>query len=79
MNASVARAAANSGRRYILVQNISAGDLWINFTIAAVQSQPSLKIESGAGFVMESDFISTELVSVIGATTGQAWVAKESV
>ncbi len=69
--------AANSSRKYLFVQNISSGDLWINFTTTAVQDQPSLKLASGASFFMEGTFVSTELISIIGATTGQKFVAKE--
>lgn len=70
-------AAANTARRYLFVQNISAGDLWINFTTTAVADQPSIQMPSGATFDMEGSFVSTEAISIIGATTGQKFVAKE--
>lgn len=70
-------AAANAARRYLFVQNISTGDLWINFGVAAVQNQPSVQLEAFAAFVMEGTFISTDSVTIIGATTGQAFTAKE--
>jgi hypothetical protein len=71
-------AAANPTRRYLLVQNLdSSNPLWINFTTTAVQTQPSIRIGVGGSFVMEAGFISTELVSVVGAVTGHAWTAKE--
>lgn len=69
--------ATNVARRYLLVQNVSAGDLWLNFGSTAVQAQPSVKLPPDAALVMEAGFVSTELVSIIGATTGQAFVAKE--
>lgn len=70
-------AAANSSRKYFLFQNVSAETLWINFGTTAVANQPSIKIPVDAGFVLEGLFINTALISVIGATTGSAFVAKE--
>lgn len=71
-------AAANSSRKYLLVVNDDPAELlWINFTTAAVASQPSIPIGPRGSFVMEGDFISTELVSVIAATTSHAFTAKE--
>lgn len=69
--------AANSTRRYILFQNTSIADLWINFTTTAAQTQPSFKIPANGSFGMENGFVSTEAISIIGATTGQAFTAKE--
>lgn len=72
-------AAALSTRRYLFIQNLDpAEDLWINFTTAAVVDQPSIRIEPGQTFVMEGSFVSTELVSVIAATTGHKFTAKEA-
>lgn len=71
----------NKGRQYLLIQNVSDEDLWINFGIDAVASQPSIKIvangsaewsEAGTGVVP------TALMSIIGATTGKAFTAKEA-
>lgn len=70
-------AAANATRRYFFVHNISTGDLWINFGVTAVADQPSIKLAAGASFVMEGSFVSNESISVVGATTGQKWTAKE--
>lgn len=72
-------AAANATRKYLIVENVSqTEDLWINFTTTAVVGQPSLLIKPNGVFVMESSFVSTELVSVIAATTSHAWAAKEA-
>lgn len=68
--------AANATRSYLLVQNVSTADLWVNFGGSAVTNQPSLKLAPGASFEM-TDPVNTALVSVIGATTGQAFAAKE--
>lgn len=70
-------AAALATRRYFFFENVSAEDLWINFGVAAVAGQPSIKVPSGGSFVMESGFISNQAINVIGATTGSAFSAKE--
>lgn len=70
--------AANSSRRYLYVQNPSSADtLWINFTTAATQAQPSIQMLPGGSFVMEGSFVSTEAVNIIGPTAGDAFIAKE--
>lgn len=69
--------AANANRKYFLIQNLSTENLWINFTTTAVAGQPSLRITPGTSFVLEGFFTSTEAVSIIGATTGSAFSAKE--
>lgn len=69
--------AANLARRYLFVENLSVGDEWINFTVAAVLSQPSIRLVPGASFVMESSIVSSDALSIIGATTAQAFAAKE--
>lgn len=67
----------SANRRYLLVQNLSTGDLWINFGVDAVQNQPSIKILPDGVFAMEGAFVSGDAVSIIGATLGQAFTAKE--
>ncbi len=69
--------AANANRRYLYIQNNSSAALWINFTTTATASQPSIELAAGASFTMASGFVSTELVSIIGATTGQTFTAKQ--
>lgn len=70
--------AANAARKYLLVVNVSVLDLWINFGVAAVQTQPSIKIVPNGSFVMEGFFVSTETVNIIGATTGTIFTAKQA-
>lgn len=72
-------APAETYRQYLLVQNPStaSGSLWINFGVAAVQSQPSIEIPMGCCVTMENGFVSIEQVNIIGATTGMAFTAKE--
>ncbi len=69
--------AINTSRKYLVIQNTSDTDLWFNFTTTATADQPSFKLIPSASFVMESSFISTELISVIGATTGKSFTIKE--
>lgn len=68
-------AVANDSRHGLRIQNISAGDLWINTTgaNAAVAGTGSFKIASGATW----DLTTSGPVSVIGATTGQQFSAVE--
>lgn len=70
-------AAANAARSYFFVQNISTDVLWIDFGVAAVQDQPSVKLCPEATFVMEGGFVSTDAINIIGPTTGAKFVAKE--
>jgi hypothetical protein len=70
-------AASNAARLYLFVQNIAGENLWINFGTAAVQDQPSVRLQPGDSFVMEAAFIDNEAVNIIGATTGSKFVAKE--
>lgn len=69
--------AANSSRKYLLIQNTSDTTMWCNFTTTAVATQPSFNLIPGATFTMEGSFVSTELISCIGATTAKIFTAKE--
>jgi len=69
--------AANSARKYLLIQNSSLYDMWINFTSAATLSQPSLLVTPGSAFTMENNFISIEAINIICATPTAAYTAKE--
>jgi hypothetical protein len=68
---------AAKSRKYLFIQNLSVSNLYINFTSAASASVGSVVIIPGGSFVQEGSFVSSELVSVFGATTGQAFTAKE--
>ena len=68
---------ANPDRKYLIFQNVSDEDMWVMFGANATESQPSIKLISNASFVMEYNFISTQSLSVIAATTGSAFVAWE--
>ena len=69
--------ASNASRKGFSVQNVSSGDLWVRETGTAAAAQPSLKLTSGAYFETPAGYGSTGAVSVFGATTGQAFVARE--
>jgi hypothetical protein len=70
-------AASNSSRKYLIVQNQSSGDLYIRFTGTAVADTTSLKLVPGAVYESGAGFVSTQALSIIGATTGQAFYAAE--
>jgi len=70
-------AAANTSRRGFWVQNNSTGDLWINTLATAIVGQPSLVITSGSLYESPVNGCPTGLISIIGATTGQAFTARE--
>lgn len=70
-------AASNAARRGFWIQNNSSGDLWINTLATAVQLQPSLKIVSGALYEVPYGGCPTGAISIIGATTAQAFSAVE--
>lgn len=69
--------AANPSRRYLLIQNVSDTTMWCNFSIAAVQTQPSFILITNASFLMENETIATSSINCIGPTTGKAFTAKE--
>ncbi len=69
--------AANLNRKYLLVQNVSAIALWINFNTDANADQPSIKLVADGSFVMEGSAIVTDSVSIIGSTAGSSFTAKE--
>lgn len=68
---------ANSARRGFFLQNNSTADLWINPNAAAVASQPSLKVPAGALYESPFGGAPAGAISIIGATTGQAFSARE--
>lgn len=70
---------ANLNRKYLVVQNVSANTLWINFNTDANEDQPSIQLlANGGSFVMEASAIVTDSVSIIGGTVAQSYTAKEA-
>lgn len=71
-------AAANPARRYIVLQNVSDTLLWYNFGVTAVANQPSFSLAAAARVEWAGPLVPTALLSVLGATTGKAFVCKEA-
>jgi hypothetical protein len=69
--------AANSQRRGCFIQNQSTGDLWFNSLTTAAAVQPSLWLPAGAFYACPPSGIPTGALSIFGATTGQAFAARE--
>ena len=68
---------SNTSRKGFSVQNLSTGDLWFNSLGTAAASQPSMKLVSGAYFETPAGYGATGGISIFGATTGQAFSARE--
>lgn len=68
-------AAANSTRNGFLIQNNSIGDLWLSSLGTAAATQPSLWIPPGTFYQFEG--VPLTALSLFGATTGQAFTARE--
>lgn len=71
-------AAANTARKHLFIQNPSTapGSLWFSTTGTAVQASPSIELVPGASYETGT-FVPTGVVSVIAATTGHAFTARE--
>jgi hypothetical protein len=70
-------AAANASRRGFQLQNNSTGDLWFSTIATAVQSQPSFKLPPGAYYESPPFGGGVGAISIVGATTGQAFTGRE--
>ena len=67
---------SNLSRRYFVFQNHSDTDMWINENIAAVATQPSIKVAAGGYY--EPLVPPVGKISVFCATTGKAFTCKEA-
>jgi hypothetical protein len=65
-----------NGRHGCMIQNQSAGSLWVSETATAVAGPPSILIPAGQQFLCMSP-ASGQAYSIIGATTAQAFAARE--
>ena len=65
-----------TGRHGCVVQNQSAGSLWVSETATAVAGPPSVLIPTGQQFLCMSP-ASGQAYSIIGATTAQAFAARQ--
>lgn len=70
-------AAANAVRNGFSIQNTSAGDLWFNTLATAVAASPSIRIPAGGLYESPVNQRPTGAISLIGATTGQTFSARE--
>ena len=75
--AAQALMAANSDRHGFWVQNVSTDDLWISDVGTAAAAQPSLKIPAGALYEAPIGGVPNTAISIFGATTAQAFAARE--
>lgn len=73
-------AASNTSRKYLLFQNPSDTNMYLNVNATAVLSSPSLLMAAnGGGFEWNSNgFVPTGLVSVICSLSGKLFVCKEA-
>lgn len=69
--------ASNASRRGFMIQNQSTGDLWISSLGTAAATQPSLWLPAGTYYEPPSGGVPTAAISIFGATTGQAFAARE--
>jgi hypothetical protein len=80
-------AAALATRRYLYVTNPflksdgsanPAEPLWVNFTGAANGGSGSIRLDPGGWWENPPHYCPTGAISVLAATTGHAWTAKEA-
>ncbi len=67
----------NSQRRGFMIFNLSDTDLWFSTEETAVADSPSILLESGDYYEEPLWGVSVGAISIIGATTGQKFVARE--
>ena len=70
-------AALNADRGGFCIQNLSSGDLWLSSLGTAAASQPSIWLPPGSYFEFPETGVPTTAISIYGATTGQAFSARE--
>lgn len=69
-------ASSNPNRKYLFIQNISGGVIWINFGSSANTSKPSIRLNAGEVYIMDW-FVCTYAIYVIAGATTKDYVAKE--
>lgn len=69
--------AANEGRQGFCIQNQSTGDLWFSSVGTAAATQPSFWLPAGAYYETPVGAAPGTLISIYGATTSQAFAARE--
>lgn len=72
--------ASNSARKFLMCQNIDTAnveDLWLNIGVAAAANTAgSIRIQSGASITFDSNYIPTNAINVVAATTGHRYTCK---
>lgn len=68
---------ANASRRFFFIQNNSDTDMWFNYGVDAVASQPSILLPAGTTYENPPHFCPTGRISVIGGA-GKSYTAKEA-
>lgn len=69
--------AANAQRRYLFFQNVSNEAMRLDIGATAANATAIVIDGSNQGLVFEGSFVPKGAVSVLGATTGKAFIAKE--
>ena len=67
----------NANRHGFEIQNQSAGSVWFNEIVTAVQGEPSWRIDAGETYRTPPGYRPTGRISIIGATTGQQFAIRE--
>lgn len=70
-------AASNSFRKYFAIQNISDTAMYLGVGYTPTSTTGILLTANGGGFAFESNFIPTQAINILCATTGKAFVAWE--
>jgi hypothetical protein len=65
-----------AGRKGCMIQNQSVGSLWVSETATAIAGPPSILIPANQQFLCMSP-ASGQAYSIVGATTAQAFAARE--
>ena len=68
---------ANQERRYLLVQNVGADPIWINFGAPATTGAGSVKLVPNDALVLEDTFVSIQEITVASAASSVPYTAKE--
>jgi len=72
-------AAANSARKYFIIQNLDSSiNIFVNFGATATTGAGSFLIEPKGSMVFEGGFMTTQAINVIAASGTPAYTAKEA-
>jgi hypothetical protein len=70
--------AANSSRSWLFVQNISNAVMYLNFSGVSVADSNSVKLNANSYYENPPHYCPNGTLTIIGATTGQKFVAKQA-